>query len=672
LSGSARLGKYELIRKLASGGMAEVFLARAAGPMGFEKSCVLKRILPHLAEDDVFVQMFLDEARLAAQLNHPNVVQIFDFGESDGAYFLAMEFIDGPNLRALYRRAAQLGRPLPIAVCAKIISFAAEGLAYAHDFTDPMTGEPMGLIHRDISPDNVLVSRDGAVKVVDFGIAKAANQTHHTRTGALKGKLAYMPPEQLKARVLDRRVDVFSLGMVFYELLTGMRPFDATSEVEIMQAILNEPPVPAAHRRPDVPLQLQEILDRALAKDREQRYPDCRSFQHDLERFIHSAGEPVGAFQISSLVKEYGALAPTSSRTSLPAAVLPAAQPAQVAPIPPAASEVVNLDSLVGPPPTEVWSAPVAEFPGPAALNAPTVLMPPAAPSQSTSVATVTMPRRHSSAQHLAPVSPPSRLPWVLGAVAVAAVLGLGGYVALSPSQPHIKPLPPEALALQEPAAAAPVAAAPVVPPPRAAEPEPVPEVPEAPPASPPTPPPSPVVVAAPPAAPSRPARAQRIEAAVAPVPRAPSPSPAVAVAAPQPSLASFRIESAPVGQVKVNGRFVGVSPIQVSGLKPGPVEVEVYDSRLGLKKVERFTATAGDNGTRKIVAAAATVEFRVRPWATVFLNGRPLGQTPLPAAEVFEGTHTVRLVNAELGKDITLDFTARPGPNVFRHNLGE
>src|SRR5262249_50712332 len=161
---------------LGHGGMATVYRARAAGPMGFEKTLVVKCILPNLAQDPQFVEMFLSEAKLAAQLNHPNIIHIFDFGEAEGAYYIAMEYIDGPNLRALMRRAQSLSRPLPLPLCAKIISAACEGLAYAHEFSDPQTGEPLHLIHRDVSPDNILLARNGTVKLVDFGIAKAANQ----------------------------------------------------------------------------------------------------------------------------------------------------------------------------------------------------------------------------------------------------------------------------------------------------------------------------------------------------------------------------------------------------------------------------------------------------------------------------------------------------------------
>jgi len=297
-----RLGKYELVRKLAAGGMAEVFLAKAAGPMGFEKTLVVKRILPELAAEPDFVQMFLSEAKLAARLTHPNIVQIFDFGESQGTYFLAMEYIDGPSLRTLVKRAAAQGQPLPPAVCARIISLACEGLAFAHDFTDPETGEAQGLIHRDVSPDNILLSRQGAVKVVDFGIAKATGQSHKTESGVVKGKLPYMPPEQLRAKPLDRRADVYALGVVLYELLTGQRPYASQSEAGLMQAILFEPHTPAAEIREDIPFPLRRILNKVLSKDRDQRYADCHAFQADLERFIVSVGTPVTMQQVAHLI----------------------------------------------------------------------------------------------------------------------------------------------------------------------------------------------------------------------------------------------------------------------------------------------------------------------------------------------------------------------------------
>jgi serine/threonine protein kinase len=299
-----QVGKYQLIRELAVGGMAEVFLARTAGPMGFEKQLVLKRILPHMAKDPAFIQMFLSEATLAARLSHPNIVQIFDFGESGGSYYLAMEYIDGPSLRTLLDDSLQRGAPLPPVPCARIIASACEGLAFAHGFRDPSTGQPMNIVHRDISPDNILLSRQGAVKVADFGIAKAAGQQHRTQTGMIKGKLAYMPPEQIRNLELDQRVDVYALGIVFYELVTGNRPFDATTDASLMQSILFELPMPAVLRQPDLPEPVQKILRRALAKDRDERYPDCNAFQADLEEFILSTGKPVTTQHVAQLIAQ--------------------------------------------------------------------------------------------------------------------------------------------------------------------------------------------------------------------------------------------------------------------------------------------------------------------------------------------------------------------------------
>lgn len=305
-----RVGRYEIIRKIANGGMAELFLAREQGPWGFEKTVVLKRILPHLAEDSAFVDMFLSEAKLASRLRHSNIVDIVDLGRAEGSYYLIMEYIDGPNLRVLLRAASGLGVTLAPELCAWIISEACEGLAFAHEFCDPVTRKPLGLVHRDISPDNILVSQEGGVKVVDFGIAKAADQVHRTATGIIKGKLSYMAPEQLRGKPLDRRVDVYALGMVFYELLTGRKPFDATTEASMAKAILSEPFVPALQRRPDLPADVQQILDRALAKDRDQRYPDCRAFQADLAEFIHSTRKLLSSAQVARLVAKLTAAPP--------------------------------------------------------------------------------------------------------------------------------------------------------------------------------------------------------------------------------------------------------------------------------------------------------------------------------------------------------------------------
>src|SRR5437016_9277531 len=286
------IGKYKLIKLIAAGGMAEVYLAKQAGAAGFEKLVCLKRILPHLARDKQFVDMFLNEARLAARLDHPNIVSIFDLGDAGGNYFIAMEFIDGPSLRAVGKRAHERGELLPIPEIVKIVSMAAGGLQYAHDLHDA-SGKPLGLVHRDISPDNVLVHRNGSAKVVDFGIAKAAGSSGQTRTGTLKGKVAYMPPEQLRGEQLDRRTDVFALGVVLYEMLTGKRPWEGASEVALIGKIMTEEPQPLGELRPDAPQELLNIVDRALAKDRSQRYQSCAELQADMESLLVEMGQTI-------------------------------------------------------------------------------------------------------------------------------------------------------------------------------------------------------------------------------------------------------------------------------------------------------------------------------------------------------------------------------------------
>src|SRR2546425_494357 len=298
------IGKYKLLRLIASGGMAEVYLARQAGAAGFEKLVCLKRILPHLARDRQFVEMFLNEARLAARLDHPNIVSIYDLGEANGNYFIAMEFIDGPSLRAVAKRARERGERLPIAEVVKIVSMAAAGLHHAHELADD-GGKPLGLVHRDISPDNILVHRNGAAKVVDFGIAKAADSGGMTRTGTLKGKVAYMPPEQLRGDPLDRRVDVFALGVVLYELLAGQRPWSGDSEVSLIGKIMTEDPPPLATLRPDAPAGLTAVIDRALAKDRDARYASCHDLQADLEALQVSLGQTITAARISDFARAY-------------------------------------------------------------------------------------------------------------------------------------------------------------------------------------------------------------------------------------------------------------------------------------------------------------------------------------------------------------------------------
>ncbi len=281
-----KFGKYQLERKLAVGGMAEIFLATHSGPEGFKKHLAIKRILPYLNDDSDFVTMFLDEARLVARFNHPNIVQIFELGKVEGSYFLAMEFINGVSVSRLMKACRKKNIPIPLEYGVKIVSGACEGLDYAHEFTDP-DGKPLNLIHRDVSPQNLMVSYDGVIKVLDFGIAKAASNSYQTRTSSLKGKAAYMSPEQIIQKGgLDKRSDVFSLGIVLFELATGHRPFRGDTELELMMSIVKKPaPDPRTFDK-TIPPQIVKILAKALEKNRSRRYQSCFEMKQDLEEFL--------------------------------------------------------------------------------------------------------------------------------------------------------------------------------------------------------------------------------------------------------------------------------------------------------------------------------------------------------------------------------------------------
>ena len=287
-----QLGRYQLLRRLAVGGMAEIYLARAQGiSRGSRSWSCLKRILPQHALDPQLLRMFLDEARLMATLTHPHVTQVYDVGTEGDAPFFAMEYVHGANLReilnAASRAAGEAGeskqQALPLAHAVGIVAAAAAGLHYAHEKVGP-TGEPLHIVHRDVSPSNVLVTYDGGVKVSDFGIAKWASQRTQTQEGALKGKFAYMSPEQCRGQPVDRRSDVFALGTLLYELTTGQPPFRGDSDYEILNRIVNgEVPAPTLPDGP-YPAELERIVMRALARAPD-RYPTAQALQLDLEAF---------------------------------------------------------------------------------------------------------------------------------------------------------------------------------------------------------------------------------------------------------------------------------------------------------------------------------------------------------------------------------------------------
>ena len=298
-----KIGKYTLMRHIATGGMAEIWLAEQRGPGGFNKELVIKRILPHLADEGQMTQMFMDEARLVAQLTHRNIGQVYELGEHDGEYYIAMEFIDGFDLADLQEALQKRGTSLPIAYAAKIIADILAALDYAHNFTD-RDGNPVGLIHRDVSPHNVLISNEGDVKLVDFGVAKAEQNSHKTETGAVKGKFAYMAPEQIENKKLDRRVDIFSVGTLFFELLTGRKPFGDDLKAVSMIISLDSPVPDPRDFRKDIPEPVAKIILGALTKDRDKRFSTAAEMEHEIHAYLRGAQEMVGTRELSVMVRQ--------------------------------------------------------------------------------------------------------------------------------------------------------------------------------------------------------------------------------------------------------------------------------------------------------------------------------------------------------------------------------
>ncbi|HRE89468.1 MAG TPA: serine/threonine-protein kinase [Myxococcota bacterium] len=281
-----RFGKYILLRRIAVGGMAEIFKAKVAGREGFEKDLVIKRILSHFNEDPNFVKMFVDEARLTAKLAHPNIVQIFDFDVQDGQYYIAMEYIEGKDLKDVLVAADEQGEPLSVTQVVFIALEVAKGLHHAHTKEDK--GQLLNIVHRDVTPSNVMISYGGDVKLMDFGIAKATERSSKTQAGAVKGKVAYMAPEQARAKHVDGRTDLFALGVVMWEMLTGRSLFLAEADYETLVNVLKMEVAPPSSINPKVPSDLDAIVLKCLEKEADDRFPTAEALAGELTRFYYA------------------------------------------------------------------------------------------------------------------------------------------------------------------------------------------------------------------------------------------------------------------------------------------------------------------------------------------------------------------------------------------------
>ena len=411
-------GKYFLLERINVGGMAEVFRAKAFGVEGFERLVAVKRILANIAEDKEFIRMFIEEAKLSVQLNHANIAQIFDLGVVDSSYYIALEHVHGRDLRGIFDRCRQLGEAMPVAQACFVAMKVCEGLDYAHNKRD-QAGRELSLVHRDVSPQNILVSFEGEVKLIDFGIAKAAGTGSKTQQGILKGKFGYMSPEQVRGLQVDRRSDVFSCGIVLYELLTGERLFVGESDFSTLEKVRNVEILPPSTYNRRIPEELERIVLKALTKDVEDRYQNAIDLHDELQAFVYTAGEFYSRKDLAGWMKKtftkeieeetaklesYRQLKPPaipeSMDASLDTEVVPRSEPSPSQPPPLRPASSTQPPPITVPPRRTTQAAPItvppptAKPPPPPSRSQPMPVMP---PSRSQPVAVIPPPSSRST-----------------------------------------------------------------------------------------------------------------------------------------------------------------------------------------------------------------------------------------------------------------------------------
>jgi TonB family protein len=428
-----RFGQYVLLEKIATGGMAEVWKARMRGVEGFQKIVAIKKILPHLSDNQDFIEMFIDEAKLAAQLNHNNIIHIYDLGKIQSSYYIAMEYIDGSDLKAILKKAQERDHPMSVELALFIASKIAAALDYAHRKHD-FEGKEMGLVHRDVSPQNVLISEEGDIKLCDFGIAKAASKASHTQAGALKGKLQYMSPEQAWGRQIDKRSDIFALASVLFEMLTARKLFGGDNELSVLEQVREARVVAPSQVNDEVTPQIDQIVLKALQKEPGNRYQTAGEMQRDIDAVLYSFKPTPTSADLAIYMHRLSSTEPTPARVEPPMTHEPEPEPL-------AANELRPI--AVPPPPAPVVApaaASIAAAPSPAmpAWDAPSVIA--SAPSKKSPILAI-----------------------VIGLVVVVAAVG--GYFAFRGKSNTAKPSTATAAPVNKTASAAP---APVIPAPTA------------------------------------------------------------------------------------------------------------------------------------------------------------------------------------------------------------
>ena len=300
-----RFGRYTIVDPIAVGGMAEIYRARLTNNTeGTDRIIVIKKVIANLSKNEEFVQMFEEEIKITVGLTHPNIIQIYDYGQEEDQYFMAMEYVEGKNLRQFVKRLADMKSMFSIDMSCHIISQTCQALAYAHSFKDRLSGKCLGIVHRDISPQNIMISYDGAVKLFDFGIAKAKSANESTKAGVIKGKPSYLSPEQINGDVLDGRSDIFALGIVVWELLTAKRLFVSDTDMGVLRMIQSAKIEPPSTFNPAVPQQLDAIVLKALSRDKTKRYQTAEEFQRDLHKFLYAYNPSFNPADLSYYAQE--------------------------------------------------------------------------------------------------------------------------------------------------------------------------------------------------------------------------------------------------------------------------------------------------------------------------------------------------------------------------------
>jgi eukaryotic-like serine/threonine-protein kinase len=614
VDGPRTVGKYTIVRRLGAGGMAELLLARAVGPAGFSKEVALKKILPNHAGDRDFVEMFLDEARIAARLNHPNIVQIYDLGESDGVYFIAMEYVHGFNVYELLREAARRGERVPIDVALGIVLAASEGLGFAHAQRGE-DGQPLGLVHRDVSPHNILVSYEGAVKVCDFGIARAAGRLHHTEHGGVKGKLSYMSPEQALGQAIDRRADIYSLGVVLHELLTTRRLFGGGVNPRLADPKARVDVPRPSEFAPGLPNALDAITMRALAFHANERYATCEALRDDLERAALALGAPTSAARRASLLTAWfpeRAAGGGAADTTFDDGQMPTRTPSSLSSTSPG-RVVPPFDAELTPTPTpqrtRITTAPEARTASGASARrgssrgrrgtwarAWSMI---AADARTVSARAAVWLGRGARAVRARPAYAAAGGAALLAVVVAIAWLagGGGGSAPTRSGQPRVAHVPvPSASEVAPPAD------------------EPGPSG-RAPSGGEPTPEPAPEGM---PSARAASTRGERD--------------------------GTLNLDVTPSVNVFANGHALGHTPLRGVRLPAGRHRLRLIDRAAGIDTTVDVEVPRGRGVDKHVTIGKGRLRIKALPWADVTVDGRELGTTPMAPLSLYAGTHEVRL----------------------------